>query len=122
MISSPPPPPPPPPAPLTAHVEARSGQHVAVAAVAHQVVSRLLPGAVEVVKGDAEGVQPQQPVGAAGQRLAVQRPEQRAGEQAQLWAERARGCEAGADAQNWILGGDLCHIWIMHTHTHTCAQ
>ena len=104
---------------LTAHIETGPGQHVPVAAVAHQVVSRLLPGAVELVDGDAHGVQTQEPVAAAGQGLAVQRPVQRAGDQAQLRAERARGCEAGANGQDRILGGDLCNICNTHTHTHT---
>lgn len=110
-------PPPPPPA-LTAHVETRSGQHVSIAAVTHQVVSGLLPGAVEAVDGDAEDVWTQRPVGAAGQLLPVQGPVQRAGGEAELGAERARGCEAGADAQDGILGGHLCIIWMMDTHTH----
>lgn len=95
---------PPPPPPLTAHIETRSGQHVSIAAVTHQVVSGLLPGAVEAVNGDAEDVWTQEPVAAAGQLLTVQRPVQRAGEEAELGAERARGCEAGADAQDRILG------------------
>lgn len=63
---------------LTAHVETHSSQDLSVAAVTHQVVSRLLPGAVEVVNGDAEAVWTQNPVGAAGQGLSIQGPVQRA--------------------------------------------
>lgn len=90
---------------------------MSIAAVTHQVVSGLLPGAVEVVDGDAEDVWTQRPAGAAGQLLPVQSPVQRAGGEAELGAERARGREAGADAQDGILGGHLCIIWMMDTHT-----
>lgn len=77
----------------------------------HQVVPRLLLGAVQVVKGDAQGVRAQHAVGAAGQAQPVQGPVQSAGVEAELRAQRAGGCQAGADTQDGILRGDHCHVW-----------
>ena len=85
--------------------------------MAHQVVSRLLLGAIQVAQGDAHGVRAQHPVAAAGQAQAVQGPVQRAGVEAELGAQRAGGCQAGADAQDGILRGDHCDIWEGYTCT-----
>lgn len=85
----------------------------------HEVVSRLLLGAVEVAKGDAQGVRAHHAVGAAGQTHPVQCPVQRAGLEAELRAQRARGCQTGADTQDGILRGDHCYIWMVDTHTQT---
>lgn len=96
--------------PLTAHVETRTGQDVSVSSMTHQVVSRLLLRAVQVVKGDGQGVRAQHAVGAAGQAQPVQGPVQSAGVEAELGAQRAGGCQAGADTQDRILRGDHCHV------------
>ena len=71
------------------------------------------------MQGDAQGVGAQHGVGAAGQTHPVQRPVQRAGEEAELGAQRARGCQAGADTQDGILRGDHCYICVMDTQTDT---
>lgn len=83
----------------------------------HEVVSRLLPGAVEAVKGDTQHVRTHYAVGAAGQTHPVQRPVQRAGEEAELRAQRARSCETGANTEDRILRGDHCYIWVVDKHT-----
>lgn len=85
--------------------------------MAHQVVSGLLLGAVQVVHGDAQGAAAQRSVGAAGQTHSVQRPVQRAGREAELGAQRARGRQTGADTQNGILRGHRCHVWAEDEHT-----
>lgn len=51
---------------LTAHIETRPGQNVSLVPVAHQVVSGLLLGAVQVVHGDTQGAAAQHGIGAAG--------------------------------------------------------
>jgi len=108
--------------PLTAHVETRAGQDVSVRGVTHQVVSGLLPGAAEVVQRDAQGAGAHHAVGAAGQTHPVQGPVQGAGVEAQLGAQRARGCQAGADAQDGILRGDDCYFWVVETGTDSTLQ
>lgn len=82
----------------------------------HQVVSRLLLGAVQVVKGDAQGVRGHHAVGADGETHAVQRPVQCAGVEAKLRVQCACGRQTGADTQDGILRGDHCYIWVMKTH------
>lgn len=90
---------------FTADVETGPGQNVSsLVSVTHQVVSRLLPGAVEVVHCDSQSVVAQHRVAAAGESNSVQRPVQRAGLQADLGAQLARGRQSGANAENWILG------------------
>lgn len=103
---------------LTADVETSSGQNVSSSvSMTHQVVSRLLPGAVEVVHGDRQSVVAQHRVAAAGETDSVERPVQRAGRQADLGAQSARGRQSGADAENWILGRHQGHVWVQHKHT-----
>lgn len=79
--------------------------------MAHQVVPRLLPRAVEVVHGDSQRVVAQRRVAAAGETNSVERPVQRAGRQADLRAQRARGRQSGADPEDWILGRHQGHVW-----------
>lgn len=106
--------------PLTAHIETGAGQNVAVCAVTHQVVSRLLLGALQAAKGDAQGIRGHQAVGADGHTHPVQRPVQRAGVEARLGSQRARGRQAGADEQDGILRGDHRCIWATHSrYTYT---
>lgn len=64
----------------------------------HQVVSRLLLGTVQVVKGDAQRVGGHHVVGAAGQTHPVHRPVQLVGVEAELRAQSARGHQGGTDA------------------------
>lgn len=90
--------------------------------MADQVVSRLLLGAVEAVKGDAQGAGAHHLIGAAGQTLPIQSPVQRAGMQARLRAQRARGRQTGADTQDRILGEDLCYLWVVEKHKHTTQK
>lgn len=105
--------------PLTAHIETWTGQDVSIVSMTHEVVSRLLLGAVEVVNGDTEDVRAHHAVGAAGQTHPVQCPVQRAGEEAELRAQRARGCKTGAYTQDRVLRGDHCYIWVVDKHTGT---
>lgn len=86
--------------------------------MAHQVVPGLLLGPIEATEGDAEDAGGRHTVGASGQTHSVQRPVQGAGVQAELGAQCARGCQAGADPQEGILGGDHCHIWVLETDGH----
>lgn len=85
----------------------------------HKIVSRLLLGAVEVVKGDAQDLRAHHTVGAAGQTNPVQGPVQRAGEEAELRAQRACRCQTGADTQDGILRRDHSYFWVVDTHTVT---
>lgn len=85
--------------------------------VADQVVSRLLLGAVQVVHGDSQGVAAHHRVAAAGETNSVERPVQRVGCEAELGAQRARGCQSGADAENRILGRHQGHVWAQDKHT-----
>lgn len=82
----------------------------------HQVVPRLLLGAVHVVEGDTQGVRGHHTVGADGQAHPIQRPVQRAGVEAKLRAQCTRGCQTGADMQDGILRGDHCYICVRKTH------
>lgn len=100
-------------------METRTSQDTSICCVTHQVVSRLLLGAVHAVQGDAQRVRGKQAVGAAGQTHAVQCPVQHASAQAELRARRACGCEAGADTQDWILRGNHCYVWEMDTQDNT---
>lgn len=95
----------------TPNVEAGSGQDVALVVVADQVVSGSLPGGVEPRQRHAEVGRAQDPVQRAGQRLTVQRPEQRAGVDAQVRVDPAAGCQVGAHAQDGVLGVDDGHVW-----------
>ena len=91
---------------LTAHVETGPGEDVSVRSVAHQVVSRLLPGAAQVAEGDADGAGTEDAVGAAGHPRPVQRPEQRASVEVHPRAQGAGRCERGAHQQHGVLRGD----------------
>lgn len=86
-------------------------------AVTHQVVSRSLLGAVEVVDRDTEDIGAHHAVGAAGQAHPVQCPVQHAGPEAELRAQCARGCKTGAYTQDRILGGYHCHVWVVDKQT-----
>lgn len=90
----------------TSDVEAGAGQDAAVAAVAHQVVPRLLPGAVEAGEGHAERGGAERGVGGGGQTAAVQRPVQVLRAQAEVGADGAGGGQGGTDEQRGVLGGD----------------
>lgn len=99
--------------PLTAYIETRTSQDASILSVTHQVVSRLLLGAAEIMKGDADDVGGHYAVGAVRQTHPVQCPVQRAGGEVKVGAECACGCQTGASAQGGILGGDHCNIWVM---------
>lgn len=94
----------------TSYVEAGPGQDVALVVVADQVVPGRLPGGVEPRQGHAEVGRAQHPVQRAGQRLTVQRPEQRAGVDAKVGVDPAAGCQVGAHAQDGVLGVDHRYV------------
>lgn len=72
----------------------------------HQVVPRLLPGAVEAGEGHAERGGAQGGVGGGREAPPVQRPVQVLGFQRKVRADRARGHQRGADQQRGVLGGN----------------
>lgn len=94
----------------TSNIEAGAGQDAAVAAVAHQVVPRLLPGAVEAGEGHAERGGAEGGVGGGGQTAAVQRPVQVLRAQAEVGADGAGGGQGGTDEQRGVLRGDHCRV------------
>lgn len=104
----------------TSNVEAGPGQDVALVVVADQVVSGGLPGGIEPRQGHAEVGWAQDPVQRAGQWLTVQRPEQRAGVDAQVRVDPAAGCQVGAHAQDGVLGVDDGHVWRRDGGTEGC--
>lgn len=79
--------------------------------VTNQVVSRCLPGRVESGQRHTEVGRAQHSVEGAGQLLAVQRPEQRAGVDAEVGVDPAAGGQVGPHAQDRVLGVDDCYIW-----------
>lgn len=96
---------------LTPDVEAGAGQDVSLVVVADQVVARRLPGGVESGQRHAEVGRAQHSVQGAGQLLAVQRPEQRAGVDAQIGVDPAAGRQVGPHGQDGVLGVDYGDIW-----------
>lgn len=104
---------------LTAHVQTGASQDMSVSAVTHQVVPRLLLGAVETVEGDTEAVGAQQAVGATWESLPVKGPVHSVGMQPPLGAHCARGRQAGAHPQRRVLGEDSSHCWGRDIQKHT---
>lgn len=94
----------------TSDIKAGSGQDATVPAVAHQVVPRLLLGAVEAGEGHAERGGAEGGVGGGGQAPAVQGPVQVLGAQVEVGADRAGGRQRGADQQGGVLGGNHCRV------------
>lgn len=78
--------------------------------VADQVVPRRLPGGVEPDQRQAEVARAQHSVEGAGHLLAIQRPEQRAGVDAEVRVDPAAGCQVGAHAEHGVLGVNDCYI------------
>lgn len=95
----------------TANVEAGPRQDVALVVVADQVVAGCLPGGVEARQRHAEVGRAQHAVQRAGQRLAVERPKQRAGVDAEVGVDPAAGRQVGAHAQDGVLGVDHGYVW-----------
>lgn len=95
----------------TSNVEAGPRQDVALVVVADQVVARRLPGGVESRQRHAEVGGTQHSVQRTWQRLAVQRPEQGAGVDAQVRVDPAAGRQVGAHAQDRVLGVDYGYVW-----------
>lgn len=95
----------------TSNVEAGARQDVALVVVADQVVAGRLPGGVEPRQRHAQVGRAQHPVQRAGQRLTVERPEQRAGVDAEVRVDPAAGCQVGAHVQDGVLGVDYGHVW-----------
>lgn len=95
----------------TPNVEAGPRQDVALVVVANQVVARRLPGGVESRQRDTEVGRAQHSVQRTWQRLSVQRPEQRAGVDAQVRVDPAAGCQVGAHVQDGVLGVDHGYVW-----------
>lgn len=79
--------------------------------VTHQVVPGLLPGRVESSQRHAEVGRAQHSVQGAGQLLAVERPEQRAGVDAEVGVHPAAGGQVGAHAKDGVLRVDDGYIW-----------
>lgn len=97
---------------LTSDVEAGPGQDVALVVVTDQVVPGGLPGGVESGQRHAEVGRAQHSVQGAGEPLAVQRPEQRAGVDAEVRMDPAAGGQVGPHAKDRILGVDDSYIWM----------
>lgn len=95
----------------TSNVEAGPRQDVALVVVANQVVARRLPGGVESRQRHTEVGRAQHSVQRTWQRLTVQRPEQRAGMDAQVRVDPAAGRQVGAHAQDGVLGVDHGYVW-----------
>lgn len=72
----------------------------------HQVVPRLLPGAVETRQGHAERGGAQGGVGGGREAPPVQGPVQILGFERKVRADRAGGHQRGADEQSGVLGGN----------------
>lgn len=79
--------------------------------VADQVVARRLPGGVESGQRHTEVGRAQHSVQGAGQLLAVERPEERAGVDPQVGVDPAAGRQVGAHGQDGVLGVDHGNIW-----------
>lgn len=79
--------------------------------VTDQVVTGCLPGSVESGQRHAEVGRVQDSVQGAGQLLAVERPEQRAGVDAQVRVDPAAGRQVGSHAKDGVLGVDYRYIW-----------
>lgn len=79
--------------------------------VTHQVVPGRLPGGIEPGQRHAEVGGAQHSVQGAGQLLTVERPEQRAGVDAEVGVDPAAGGQVGPHAEDGVLGVDYCYIW-----------
>lgn len=95
---------------LTPDVEAGAGQDVSLVVVADQVVPGRLPGGVEAGQRHAEVGRAQHAVHGAGELLAVERPEQRAGVDAQVGVDPAAGGQIGPHVEDGVLGVDDGYI------------
>lgn len=80
--------------------------------VADQVVARRLPGGVESGQRHTEVGRAQHSVEGAGQLLAIEGPEERAGVDPQVRVDPAAGRQVGAHGQNRVLGVDHGNIWM----------
>lgn len=79
--------------------------------VADQVVARRLPGGVESSQRHAEVGRAQHSVQGAGQLLAIEGPEERAGVDPQVGVDPAARRQVGAHGQDRVLGVDHGDIW-----------
>lgn len=79
--------------------------------VADQVVARRLPGGIESGQRHTEVCWAQHSVHGAGQLLAIEGPEERAGVDPQVRVDPAAGRQIGAHGQNRVLGVDHSDIW-----------
>lgn len=79
--------------------------------VTHQVIAGRLPGGVESGQRHTEVGRAQHSVQGAGQLLTVERPEQRAGVDAEVGVDPAAGRQVGPHAEDGVLRVDDCHIW-----------
>ncbi|KAF3845052.1 hypothetical protein F7725_008215, partial [Dissostichus mawsoni] len=95
----------------TSNNSAGSGQDVSLVVVTDQVVAGCLPGGVEPGQRHTEVGGAEDSVHGAGQRLTVERPEQRAGVDAEVGVDPAAGGQRGPHAQDGVLGIDNCYIW-----------
>lgn len=84
---------------------------MALVVVTDQVVAGCLPGGVESGQRHAEVGGAQHSVQGAGQLLAVERPEQRAGVDAEVGVHPAAGGQVRPHAEDRVLGVDNCYIW-----------
>lgn len=91
---------------LTSNVEAGTSQDVSFVVVTNQVVSGGLPGSVESGQRHAEVGRAQNSVRGAGEGLTVERPEQRAGMDAEVGVDPAAGGQVGPHSKHWVLGVD----------------
>lgn len=79
--------------------------------VTNQVVTRGLPGGVESGQRHTEVARAQHSIQGAGQLLAIKRPEQRVGVDAEVRVDPAAGSQVGPHAKDRVLGVDDCYIW-----------
>lgn len=95
---------------LTPNVKTGSSQYVSLVVVTDEVVTGRLPGRVESRQRHTEVGRAQHSVEGGGQLLAVQRPEQRAGMDAEVGVDPAADCQVGSHAKHRVLGVDDCYI------------
>lgn len=97
---------------LTPNIKAGARQDVPFVVVTDQVVTGRLLGGVESGQRHAEIGRAQHSVQGAGQLLTVERPEQRAGMDAEVRVDPAAGGQVGPHAKDGVLGVDYCYIWL----------
>lgn len=79
--------------------------------VTNQVVPGRLSGGVESCQRHAEVGRAQHSVEGGGQLLTIQRPEQRAGVNAEVGVDPAAGGQVGPHEKDGVLGVYDCYIW-----------